>query len=1178
MSRQGDYREALSRIAKARDEKSAELNLSKLQLTELPIELFECTYLRELDISFNQLTSLPSEIGSLDNLRELNVSDNQLASLPSEIGNLGNLQQLDVSDNQLTSLPNKIGNLANLQQLDVSDNQLTSLPNEIGSLGNLQELNVSDNQLISLPSEIGNIGNLQQFYVYFNKLTSLPSEIGNLNNLQELDVFDNQLTSLPNEIGNLDILQQLDVSDNQLTSLPSEIGNLDILQELNASGNRLTSLPNEIGNLDNLQQLDVSDNQLTSLPSEIGNLDILQELDVSDNQLTSLPSEIGSLVNLKQLDVSGNQLTSLPSEIGSLDILQELNASGNRLTSLPSEIGSLGNLRQLNVSSNQLLHLPKSLDNLTNLNQLFLHANTSLNIPPDILGPTYDEIILSKALVSKPKDILGYYFRTRKSKQPLNEAKLILVGRGEVGKTSLVSRLIDDTFSQRQRKTDGIKISNWEIELKKKEKVRLNVWDFGGQEIMHATHQFFLTERSLYLLVLDGRGGLEDNDAEYWLKIISSFGADSPVIIVLNKIKTHPFDLNRKALLDKYPFIKAFVKTDCKDRIGIQLLLKEIKNETDALENLRVPFPAAWFAIKERIASMKQNYLTFAEFKEFCQKNGETEDDAQDSLAYYLHQLGIALNYKDDPRLKEKHILNPFWLTQGIYKILNSSLLEVKNGEITENDISKILDKKKYPKEMHCFLLELMKKFELCFQTPKKENSYLIPELLSKQEPSAKDFMPEECLNFQYNYSVLPPGLLPRFIVRTYTLSEGQKRWRSGVILQLDGCKALVRADVAEKKVTINILGPIDKRKNLLAVIRNDFEKIHADIKNLQPDEIVPVPGYSKFTIAYSKLLGLEWNGIEYYNEILDGKLLRINVKELLNGVDFAKQKTGVAKVFISYCHKDENYKNQLETHLKILQRQNIISPWNDRRIIVGENWEPEIDRNLDEADIIILLISADFVASNYCYDIELRRAIERHDKNDAIVIPVFVRKCNWSKAPFRNIQGLPKDAKPVKNFKDKDEAWTEISKAVENIALNIVQKKQRIPSIFVTKKPVKILPSDAVITVELEFDTLLLCTYKIQLREKNSNKVVLSTSGDNSNGEEDKYVIGHANESDGRTVWISFAVINQTGEGGKYEIRALFKQNGKVIDEGILSSGIRAISHGENSHSVSLVALLQTI
>ena len=98
---------------------------------------------------------------------------------------------------------------------------------------------------------------------------------------------------------------------------------------------------------------------------------------------------------------------------------------------------------------------------------------------------------------------------------------------------------------------------------------RLHVWDFGGQEIMHSTHQFFLTQRSLYLLVLNGRQGHEDADAEYWLNLIDSFGEDSPVIVVLNKIKEHPFDLNRRGLMQKFGIVRDFIETDCEDGTGI---------------------------------------------------------------------------------------------------------------------------------------------------------------------------------------------------------------------------------------------------------------------------------------------------------------------------------------------------------------------------------------------------------------------------------------------------------------------------------------------------------------------------------------------------------------------------------------------------------------------------------
>ncbi|WP_083887212.1 ADP-ribosylation factor-like protein [Nodosilinea nodulosa] len=178
--------------------------------------------------------------------------------------------------------------------------------------------------------------------------------------------------------------------------------------------------------------------------------------------------------------------------------------------------------------------------------------NDFLGLPKEILGSTWQEVN-EGATASTPKDILDYYFRLRFERTPLNEAKMILVGFGAVGKTSLVNRLIYQNFSPRSAKTEGIQITQWPIALNDAEDIKLHVWDFGGQEIMHSTHQFFLTERSLYLLVLNGRQGHEDADAEYWLELIQSFGGDSPVLVVLNKIQRAPLRCQPGRIAAKIP-------------------------------------------------------------------------------------------------------------------------------------------------------------------------------------------------------------------------------------------------------------------------------------------------------------------------------------------------------------------------------------------------------------------------------------------------------------------------------------------------------------------------------------------------------------------------------------------------------------------------------------------------
>lgn len=237
---------------------------------------------------------------------------------------------------------------------------------------------------------------------------------------------------------------------------------------------------------------------------------------------------------------------------------------------------------------------------------------------------------------------------------------------------------------------------------------------------------------------------MEDADAEYWLKLIESFGEDSPVIIVLNKIKEYPFDVNQRALMQKYPNIREFVKTDCEDETGLSELRKAVERETDRLEYLRASFPQSWFEIKEKIALMTRSYLTFDEYRALCSRLGEKDQEAQEALSIYFHSLGIALNYKDDPRLQDTYVLNPHWVTNGIYKVLSSEKLKQGGGEIRLTDLPEILDDNNYPVRMHRFLFDLMRKFELCFSFPDDECHYLIPELLDKQEsPETMLFEPE---------------------------------------------------------------------------------------------------------------------------------------------------------------------------------------------------------------------------------------------------------------------------------------------------------------------------------------------------------------------------------------------------------------------------------------------------
>jgi TIR domain len=142
---------------------------------------------------------------------------------------------------------------------------------------------------------------------------------------------------------------------------------------------------------------------------------------------------------------------------------------------------------------------------------------------------------------------------------------------------------------------------------------------------------------------------------------------------------------------------------------------------------------------------------------------------------------------------------------------------------------------------------------------------------------------------------------------------------------------------------------------------------------------------------------------------------------------------TEPVEIFYSYSHKDEDLRDELENHLRILKHRGIITEWHDRRISAGSEWKGEIDSHLESAKVILLLISANFMASEYAYGIEMKRAMERHEAGEARVIPIVLRDVLWSGAPFSKLQALPTDGKAVTS-----RAWINHDEAFKNISTGI--------------------------------------------------------------------------------------------------------------------------------------------
>ena len=438
-------------------------------------------------------------------------------------------------------------------------------------------------------------------------------------NATELDLSSFGLTELPPEIGQLAALKKLYLQQNQLTSLPPEIGQLSSLKVLLLFYNQLASIPPEIGQLSDLQRLDLDKNQLKSLPPEVGQLSNLQKLALSGNQLTSIPPEIGQLYALTYLDISGNQLTSLPPEIGQLSDLKFLHLLSNQLTNIPPEIGQLQALNILDISYNQLTVLPPKIVKLKmDFNWDEKRFYKGIHLKNNLIAPPPVEI------VNKGRSAVAEYIKSLEAgKQALNELKVLLVGSGGSGKTSLVKQLFGERFDPNESQTHGINIRKKDVSKGDgNANIKVHFWDFGGQQIMHATHQFFLSKRSLYILVLDGR---KEEDAEYWLKHIESFGGNSPVLVVMNKVDEHPFDVNRLFLQDKYKEIKGFYKISCKKKKGIKSLSKGLVKALASVEHIQMTWAKSWFNVKETLQNMKTQFISYDKFKDKCEKEKITE-------------------------------------------------------------------------------------------------------------------------------------------------------------------------------------------------------------------------------------------------------------------------------------------------------------------------------------------------------------------------------------------------------------------------------------------------------------------------------------------------------------------------------------------------------------------------
>lgn len=738
-----------------------------------------------------------------------------------------------------------------------------------------------------------------------------------------------------------------------------------------------------------------------------------------------------------ELDLSFMGLTELPHVLSQLTQLRLLNLACNYLATLPEWIAQLTQLDTLFLVNNQLVELPSSMGGLQALKKLFLHDNPSLHIPLDILGPTWEEVGWKGNAHADPRAILAFYFGQREQfAKPLNEVKLLLVGHGRVGKTSLSKALRGISHNVLEPETPGIERHLLQLKLRDRNIITAHVWDFGGQEFLHQTHQFFFSKRSIYLVVLSGRQGRPMQEAEYWLRLIHTYGTGSPVVITLNQVKTHPFDVDEYFLREKYPAVKAIVRTDCDPHDGITYLCELLGQLASEMETVRQKIAPTWGYIRTHMEELEESFVSFTDYCQICAKLGVPDFGEQEVLATILDCLGIALNYRDDQRLRDNSVLKPRWLVDGIYTLLRWLQKHETNGEVRLTDFSQALpDTRNYPPHMHGFLLALMEKFELCFSVEGQEGLYLVPALLNPSQPGAlTEFTNGQAHRIQFRYEdVRPPGLLPRFIVRSHTLSERQARWLRGVVLARGQARALVRGDHEGRVTDVYVVGDnADERVWLAEFILDEMHVLNdkLPVRTLiesaaQPDAWMEL-----------ELLRAEFKqGAGKRSVWADGKRVLVSVEKTLREVESPEAsapKENPLPLFICYARADEQKVKPLLPWLKVLARRGYITPWRDTDLVPGEDWDETIQARLAEARIILFMVSTRFLASDYITDKERPLAMQMvHDKR-AVVLPVLLSKCSWDQEDFAALENLPRKGELVSAFTPRDEAWALVEEGIK--------------------------------------------------------------------------------------------------------------------------------------------------
>ncbi|MFN8413766.1 MAG: COR domain-containing protein [Anaerolineales bacterium] len=713
-------------------------------------------------------------------------------------------------------------------KLNLSDMSLTELPESIGELTQLQVLNLGHNwtvgddgdewnHLTVLPKSLGELSQLKSLDLSCNQFMELPEFIGKLTELETLSVYKNHLETLPDSLERLAKIESLEIDDNKFKKVPDVIGRFLLLKHLNLSANGFTEIPEWILNLQDLEFL------------SFGNL-------LGGNPLKVFPPLLRHMTQLKELSLYECQLSLIPDWIGELNQLEDLWLGKNSIVSIPQTVASLRNIRNLRVEDNLLSEVPQQITELVKLARLELDNNP---LKPEL------------AEASKQGAEAVKLFLRAGPVVPVYEAKLILVGEGEVGKTCLMDALLDKKW-QDHPSTHGIEIQQIKVTDPEIEKeITINSWDFGGQRVYRPTHQLFFSAPAVYLVVWKPREGPQQGFVKEWIQLVKRREPSAKILVVATHggPQQRQPDIDRQELWDLFgkdtvvDFFFVDSKPDKKrKRKGIAELKGAIAHVAAELPEVGRSVPKSFADVRAALGATGAPYLPLDEVLAICRAHN-MDDEIARLFITISHRLGHLTHYENDPALRDIVILRPDWLASAMSYVLDDEETRKAHGLVDFSRLGHLWDdstrptETRYPATLHHIFLRLMERFDLSYRVAglsKDEDSnpisliaQLVPDTTPKEEDFTKAWAPKlasgdiqqtqicRIVDAQNGQSANAEGLFFQLIVRLHKYSLGRihyndsVHWQRGLILDANyNGRALLRHIGNDVHITVRAAYP----------------------------------------------------------------------------------------------------------------------------------------------------------------------------------------------------------------------------------------------------------------------------------------------------------------------------------------------------------------------------------